>query len=450
RSLAESGQRNEDGARAKLLGKFQNNLSMTLATASHGDSPAMDKWKQDVIAAGPKEFGHESSRVKPYGFQIMGNLMGQGKFDKAFLHDYGDKLYAFERDKGQDPAAVWADPGRGTADLDYTGKSESRGTDPMTGFLKASSHNPAYATELFKDDDKADYLLKEREYYSDVDPHGRGWGDDGPMESREALGKALYAGGSGMDPDNPGAGYVKDDEGQKQVMKGALERLAGEENDFPPELRDDMANLIGHHGDDAHKTMGAPLGGGPMNEDHLLEVSKQISRNQNSYALLNEQMNAAMIHDIQTETSHPRDSLTGSGRTVGFLEEARYLAINDEEKGDLRDASWKQGWSNSTAGATLGYVPVAGPAITSGVNLVTQGMYEDEVERAEDAGTIASKDTGDDRKAQLRALSNEWYFRNREWAESPSQNYSKHDIESLIGGASNHGKHDAREDAGEQ
>ncbi|MGH3325837.1 MAG: hypothetical protein ACRDOV_15635, partial [Streptomyces sp.] len=78
RSLAESGQRNEDGARAKLLGKFQNNLSMTLATASHVDSPAMDKWKQDVIAAGPKEFGHESSRARPYGFQIMGNLMGKG------------------------------------------------------------------------------------------------------------------------------------------------------------------------------------------------------------------------------------------------------------------------------------------------------------------------------------------------------------------------------------
>ena len=444
------------GDRSKLLGDFQNNLSMTLATASHGDSPEMQQWKQGIISAGPKDFGIEGNQVKPYGFQVMSNLMGQGKFDKDFLKAYGDSLYDFEREGSQHPfntEYLWNNPLRGPVDLDHAGGgADDLGIDPMTGFLNAAAHNPEYATELFNDDDKADYLLKDREYFSEADEYDGGYEEGDPLESRGALGKALFAGGSGIDPDDPQGTFVEHTAAHKQVMAGALERLAGEGNDFPPELRDDMANLLGNHGDDAHRTMSNPLGDGPMNRDQLLEVSKQISRNQDSYALLNEQMNHAMLHDINTETAHPEDSLDRSGRTVGFLEEARYQSITDEKDGDIRDASWKRAWTNATVGTALGYVPHAGPVLSAGTGLIMQGVYEDEVARAGMEASGANQEANEGREKQLHALADQWYQRNSEWANNPAHDgYSKeHGVYSHIGASANDGKADAREDAGDQ
>ena len=65
RSLADPAAPTPSGERSKLLGDFQNNLSMTLATASHGDSPEMQQWKQGIINAGPKDFGIEGTRSSP-------------------------------------------------------------------------------------------------------------------------------------------------------------------------------------------------------------------------------------------------------------------------------------------------------------------------------------------------------------------------------------------------
>ena len=170
-----------------------------------------------------------------------------------------------------------------------------------------------------------------------------------------------------------------------------------------------MANLIGNHGDDAHRTMSNPLGDGPMNRDQLLEVSKQISRNQDSYALLNEQMNHAVLHDIDTETGHPEDSLDRAGRTAGFLEEARYQSITDDKDGDIRDASWKRGWTNATVGTALGYVPFAGPELSAGTGLIMQGVYEDEVARAGMEASGANQEANEGREQQLHALADQWY-----------------------------------------
>lgn len=101
RDIADPGQgKTPEGERAKILGRLQQNLSMSLATASHVDSPAMDTWKREIIASGGKQFGHEGIMVKPYGFQIMSNLMVKGKFDSGFLDDYGSAIRTFEQSKG--------------------------------------------------------------------------------------------------------------------------------------------------------------------------------------------------------------------------------------------------------------------------------------------------------------------------------------------------------------
>ncbi|MEU7568461.1 hypothetical protein AB0A99_21130 [Streptomyces fradiae] len=133
-------------ARAELLADTQKFLGTTLATASHGTSPAMTAWKSGVIAAGDDRIG----TYGPYGFQVSSALMRHGTWDTGFLTSYGTRLIEFER----------SDPGYGGTknlwslspqqQLDYP-RSDSPLTagDPMHGFLQALSHNPEASLDFF-------------------------------------------------------------------------------------------------------------------------------------------------------------------------------------------------------------------------------------------------------------------------------------------------------------
>jgi hypothetical protein len=95
-----------EGERAKLLAKVQDNLGMSLANLSYEDSPAVDQWKKDLIAAGPKQLPGDLLNG-PTGFQVMSSLMGKGRFEDKFLNDYGSALV--KHDAGHallDPPAV--------------------------------------------------------------------------------------------------------------------------------------------------------------------------------------------------------------------------------------------------------------------------------------------------------------------------------------------------------
>ena len=91
-----------------MMGRVQDNLSMALANASHSDSPEMTAWKKDVIASGTKIFPVDSAMpMGPNGFQVMSSLMGKGKFDDDFLHDYGNAVLKHERQYPGDPGVAW-------------------------------------------------------------------------------------------------------------------------------------------------------------------------------------------------------------------------------------------------------------------------------------------------------------------------------------------------------
>ncbi|WP_030261993.1 DUF6571 family protein [Streptomyces violens] len=127
---------------------LQKNLSLTLASATQSDSPAMTSWKRDMVQLGPEPVGRSGG---PMGFQVMSNLMRWGDFDDKFLNDYGNKLIATEKkltDNGRHEPLPWQhkaiDPF-----LNRTGTDS--GSDPMTGFMKALSKSPDAATEFFHD-----------------------------------------------------------------------------------------------------------------------------------------------------------------------------------------------------------------------------------------------------------------------------------------------------------
>lgn len=398
-----------EGDRAKLLGDVQKNLSMSLATASHSTSPEMEAWKKDLIAAGGKTYGHEGIMTKAYGFQIMSNLMVKGKFDGGFLDDYYKGLRALEEKKGFNPASLWGNPGMGGTHLDYTtkgpdGEYGTTSSDPMAGFLRAVSHNPDYATELFGREDAADYLLNEREYYDEDSPYRQG---DGTIQSRNALGKALLAAGTGLNPDQPHVITSYDHtDAQRQVFDGALSRLAAKGDDFPPELRDDMAVLLGNWGADVHQTASdADPDEGPLNYEDLLKVSKQISRDQHAYGMLMESVNQAIIADIHADhQGNPKEELVRAGATVGFMESARYQAMET----DKEDPSWPAKWAYHGFGGAANFIPVVGDAVQRGVDAAAYAWQQDEEKRIEGKLELDNRSNFSVRVEQLNELGAEW------------------------------------------
>jgi hypothetical protein len=160
--------------RGYRFAELQKNLSLTLATASQSDSAGMTAWKQQVIASGNKAVGTHGDVL---GFQVMSNLMRNGDFDDRFMTDYGRALMKTER--------FYTDDGKNVAwqanicpQLNYEGTDG--GWDPLNGYLKGLSNNPAAATDFFNDDfipqdgdhkkavSNFDYLFKQRHWPMDI------------------------------------------------------------------------------------------------------------------------------------------------------------------------------------------------------------------------------------------------------------------------------------------
>ncbi|MFJ7127402.1 hypothetical protein [Streptomyces sp. NPDC098101] len=426
------------------LGDFQKNLGFVLGGATQSDSPAMRQWENDMVKLGSERFHTRTGDA--YGFQIMSNLMRTGDYDDRFLTKYGDALVAQEKKMKIPDRFYLMEP---TLKMNFIGDAEF-GRDPMAGFMTALSNSPDAATDFFntkEPQDNAQWVLKDRPSFDDSPL------DDGPNETLEATGKAMFAAVSGVtDPKAPDAEFPPHTPEHREAMKRTLGIMASTGNDFPPELRDDMALALGNHGDQVHKAMSNPLVEQELDSGQLMEVSKQISRNKDAYTELVQQMHGAITADIYTEKAHPEDSLDRAGRTVGFLEEARYQATNGEKGEKLADASWdKVGRYHVIGGLVTPWHP-AGDAAQRVVDVVTSKMLEDEQNRINAKATADHTETYSNRRLELQNLADLWYQQNKDWAEDPAhEGYSKnHGAYSQIEGAANDGNKKAEGVSGTQ
>ncbi|MFD9032022.1 hypothetical protein ACFVZW_12850 [Streptomyces sp. NPDC059567] len=425
-------------SRHKDFGDFQQNLSLVLAGATQSDSPAMRTWENDMVRLGEERIQTRGSQV--YGYQLMSNLMRTGDWENRFLNDYGNALVATEK-KMRLPANYWNAGAPPMPKMNFIG--EDFGRDPMTGLMRALAASPNASTEFFgttEPNDNAQYVLGDRQVFDDTPLDDK----DG-NSAREATGAALVSAATGMNPLDPTAQPVDLTPEHRKVLDRSLEFLSARGDDFPSEMRDDMAKVLSSHSDVVHHTASS------LSEDandprqldrgQLLEVSKQLSRDQDAYGMLNEAMNREILQDIHTDQpKDPKETLQRAGNTVGFLEEARYQAL----KADKDDPSWEAKWLYHGFGGAVNFIPVVGDAAQRGVDALAYNWQLDEQARIEKGIQDQNGKTFEHRENQLRALSQEWARAN------PGHGNNAYTLENEINLAALNGNSRAKGLAGDQ
>ncbi|MGF1236242.1 hypothetical protein ACQSME_03115 [Streptomyces sp. 2-6] len=426
-------------ARRDQLGELQKDLSLVLAGATRSDSPAMRQWEDQMVDLGDDRIKTRGAQV--YGFQLMSNLMRIGDYDDSFLNKYGNALVATEK-KMRLPDHYWNAGLPPMPKMNFMG--EDFGRDPMTGLMTALSHSPEAATDFFnatQPQDNAQWVLKDRPVFDDTPLDGH----DG-NQSREATGKALLAAATGMNPDNPSAVPVEHTAGNRQVLDRSLKYLSEAGDDMPSEFRGDMATVMVNWSDEVHNTASSladdPSDPRQLDRHQLLEVTKQVSRDQNAYGILNDGLNREMVRDIYSDhPSDPKETLLRAGHTVGFLEEARYQAL----KTDKHDPSWDAKWMYHGLGGAVNFVPVVGDAAQRGVDALAYKWQLDEQARIDEETARQNGEVFTARENQLQQLADLWMD-----ANGDHQGNNRYTLTSEINGAAFDGNARAQGLAGDQ
>ncbi|WP_129306236.1 DUF6571 family protein [Streptomyces sp. L2] len=442
-----------DGSRlgidhSKQISELQKNWSLTLASASHSDSPDMDKWKASVIKSGDDPV--RTIGTSAYGFQIMSNLMRDGSYDSKFLRDYGHAVFATERRLTHDgvikPEQGWNSTSMGTAPkLNWNGKGV--GSDPVTGFMEALGHNSRASTEFFNSKidltpdntqdhkyvDAFKYVTQDRDWIKDVS-------SSGPTDKYgyESLGHALESATLGHSYDDPKPQLLRTDDSAKvmekvvdaygdpkllkkeEALSGSLGRMtAGYVDDVNWALNENRADSMfapGHHAH-GHAEFGmagarkflSSLGQHP---DAYAEVAT-AERVYTGTAMEAQVDSSGHIHEPRV-----REALRTGSEVQGMLDQAR--ADQVEAEGKEKDQEYNDALAKRTAwwtfGAGVGIATGAAflpPAAAAGVAATLIPLAVDQGKALAqqtignfigDWGESDQQDSGDDIQKQRRAI----------------------------------------------
>ncbi|WP_223280988.1 hypothetical protein [Streptomyces antnestii] len=395
-----------DPRHAANYASLETGLANSLATATNNPHSQWYKnWRTEMRKAGVARYETDVQAAKLdkiRGYQSLVTLMQHGDgggngYGREFLENLGDDMIKAER-KNPD---IWDLKG------EYSGKRDGWfANDPVDGVLGIMSHEPATAAHYLSDDDRMKYLTHDRDWkvtlHTEEAAKATVYTPSQDKDTRAGLAAALQAGATGLDPSNPDAKYVEHTADNNKVFKSSLKYLSEEGDKFPPSLREPMAKILVNHGDTVHAAASAvDMHRAPLKQDQLYEVVKQLSKDQGSYTALNSGVNHAVVADIHApHQKHPDDSLIRAGRTVGFLEQARVDAA-----GDPKTAEFKHKWMVDQA---IGYIPVGGDEIQSGVDYVTERWLADEQKKLDDKAADENVAHYRDRNEQLMAIAEQW------------------------------------------
>ncbi|WP_432159172.1 hypothetical protein [Streptomyces sp. bgisy153] len=202
-SHAHAGARDSELQTMKTL---QNNVSLTLATASFSDSNSMQEWKKGLIAERNTNFlaSKAISPIGAQGSQIISSLMRQGQYDTEFLDEYRKELFKADKPAGD----------LSTDDLYPAGYDvifgDGTGNDPIEGLFDGLSHNPEAAVHAFADKSDLDHMISNARY----------------TDRGTSLGHALEAAVTGRIYGDASSVAPPHTEAQVQIMVNVMEAVA--------------------------------------------------------------------------------------------------------------------------------------------------------------------------------------------------------------------------------
>ncbi|MFI1731728.1 hypothetical protein ACH40E_21455 [Streptomyces acidicola] len=448
-----------EGARKELLEQTRSQLGGTLATATESDSRAMREWKEDVIAAGPCPLDHDLN--KPRGFQVMSDLMNSGRYDSAFLKDYGNALIDYEKDATKNGDSLSNEylgktiPGSGLdgGDIDLT---NDWGTDPMTGYMNALGHNHQASTEFFSDKGNFDYVVGgegvkgARDWPEDAHPQY----ENGTSRGYNALGHALESATTGSD-----YGAAKPElhrgEDERAVMHRVMERYGSDDKDLMDNqtgIADSMGRMGAAYIDDLNYGL-AGYNGDPQNlgADKLLGVKpdhgfdygvsrdfiRELGQNETSHGIMSQAQQAyttSLVHQ-HAGTTEAYTAAEWGAAVHGALDEARteqigkdYRDSDDQYNHELeKAAAWKQagvsvvvgGTTTAIEGASMALAPAAAPIL---VPIAEAGGSMAETALGNEISDSLKESERDSTNKSIRDM-DDFFDRSREQARTGIDNY---------------------------
>ncbi|MFI1940570.1 hypothetical protein ACH44C_25890 [Streptomyces purpureus] len=413
RSLADPGQGRTpepDSQRAKLLAKVQDNLGITLANATRVDTPAMQEWKDRMIALGDDQIKHPkgTSPTAPLGYQILGPLMTEGKWDSDFLNKYGTSLIEHERkfnyygiSDPDGPDEVW-DNLYNAEQLSYPPGV----TSPVVDLMEALGHNPEASLQFFNGSTgTGDKEMSNWDYLVDKDGEGaRKWGIDDEKKTGyyESLGHALESAtlGYAYDDPDPSVPPIKTPEEQaaRDMRTLLMDRVVrhyqtSDTIDGQDGIRESLANMAAGHIDSLNYSLDNWGNTGQYTDrdgfygreaNRLRDFEgptsagflRALASDKDAYETVSI---AQQVYGASTMAVHDgsNDDAMNAGlksvRMHGLLDEARLEAIGKEFHDDKEQRNLeieKQGeWRKFAAGAAVG----AGVGVATALIVPTGG-----------------------------------------------------------------------------
>ncbi|MFE6908304.1 hypothetical protein [Streptomyces erythrochromogenes] len=446
--------------RALMVANIQSDMGAMLGLATHKDVPGhLDAaWTTQLMKAGRKEIDVFGGVRQIYGYQALGALLREGKYDTEFLTSVGRDMIAMDR---KDPDAWEFHTPIGLETVLNQSPEGGRGFYPLTGLMEALGNNPDAATAFFNEpvredsnkdgivtkDDKVvggqhgkdrgmvDYMLDKKPYMDGFDIAPRG--DLRP--AHQALGDALVAAVSHRGPGDEDAPPVAHTKEMAAVMERIVEKIGDK-----PELVDakpgdpegPLNGLSGHFGQMAAEYMpdlqasadntGRMIkANGVMAEFNKADMAAfvgAVAQDPDAYGAITNAQRAfttTLINDVIAHRSEYEEidaaitvAVHPGGQIAGILSEARAegtFAENGHKaeeyvKGVEDNAKWVNRVISAAGGKYLEMVPLAGDVVEWLQEDIAEGVVERaKKDQADKTGEADHKAVLDYTQAQVEA-----------------------------------------------
>ncbi|MFG2618268.1 hypothetical protein ACGFXC_11650 [Streptomyces sp. NPDC048507] len=429
--------------RQVMVAGIQSDMGAMLGLATHKDVPHhLDAaWTTALMKAGRKEMAVDGGLTKVYGYQALGALIREGKYDTEFLTSVGRDMVAVDR---KDPKAwEYHVPFAQEATLHH-GAGGDRGFYPLTGLMTALGNNPDAATAFFnepvredsnhdgivttadkpvsgqhgKPQGMVDYMLDKDPYADSFDTARYGEG----RSAQKAVGDALMAAVSHRGPGDEDAPPVPHSKEMAAVMERVVEKIGDKPELVAAKPGEDapLKDLAGHFGQMAAEYMpdiqaSAENGSGQIRANgEMAEFDKAtmasfigaVGQDPDAYGAMttaHRTLTTALVNDVFTHRNEYDDvdaaiksAVHPGGQIAGMLSQARAegafgeTAHQQEEyvKGVEDNAKWVNRGITAAGGKYLELLPLAGDGLEwlqeDITESVVKGAEEDAAKKAEE------------------------------------------------------------------